>query len=315
MYAIGLNSFGGPEVLEEVQLDEPHAGAGEVRIKVQAAGVNPIDMLIRSGRMGEAHELVQPPLVPGMDVAGVVDELGPDLPEWCTLQVGDRVSAVIVCDHTHGGYSQYVTAPVLSVTRSPEGLDAVHSASFLMNALTAWGSLRALGLRRGQTLGVTGATGALGGYLVQLAHFRGIRVVAQASGEDVELVRGFGADEVVDRDSGAEGFLEFAPEGLDAVADAASLHGDILPAIRKGGAISIYRPWQGDEPQGIRLWHNIVMKDALEHEAIFELARLVERGELDTRVAETYPAREAARAHQRMAEGHLRGRLVLTFDE
>ena len=315
MRAMGVTEYGEPTKLHWMDVLEPHAATGEVRVKVAAVTVNPIDAIIRSGHFGAAHEDPGPPAVPGMDLCGVIDEVGDDVPEKAGVALGDRIVGVAVPAGLHGSYAEYVTLPWESVAPAPSQLDDAHASSFPMNALTAWGSMRGIHVQPGETLAVTGAAGALGGYLVQLAHRRGIKVIASASAADEQSVRGFGADVFVDRAAGVQGFLDAAPEGVDAVADTAALHTEILPAIKEGGRIAIYLPWKGDAtPEGIELWHNIVMKDCKEADAIRELTQLAADGDLAIRVADVMPMDDAAKAHQRLAEGHLRGRLVLSLD-
>lgn len=135
MRAIGVNEWGGPGALEVVELPEPHAGPGQVRIRVHAAAVNPTDTGLRNGSRAERQRKDPPPYVPGMDAAGVVDELGEGAGGG--LAVGDAVMAIVVPDGTHGAYSEYVVVPAGSVVRAPSGADHVHAATLPMNGLTA----------------------------------------------------------------------------------------------------------------------------------------------------------------------------------
>ncbi|WP_170165182.1 zinc-binding dehydrogenase [Luteococcus japonicus] len=212
-------------------------------------------------------------------------------------------------------YAELVSVPSESVAPAPAPatLSDAQAASFVMNALTAWGSLRALDLHPGQTLAVTGAAGALGGYLVQPAHRQGVRVLASASAADEDLVRGFGADAFVGRAEGVEGFREAAPEGVD-VAGAANLHAAMLPALTSGGRMAIYRHW-GDDPVfiGIHVLYTTVVDQLSNADAIREIVTLAGEGELATRVADVLPMDDAAAAHHRLTPGHLRGRQILTL--
>lgn len=254
------------------------------------------------------------PSVPGMDLCGVIDEAGADVPVSAHLRVGERVVGVTRPGGTRGSYAELVTVPWESVAPAPATRSDAQAASFVMNALTAWGSLRALDLHPGQTLAVTGAAGALGGYLVQLAHRQGVRVLASASAADEDLVRGFGADAFVGRAEGVEGFREAAPEGVDDVADAANLHAAMLPALTSGGRMAIYRHW-GDDPVfiGIHVLYITVVDQLSNADAIREIVTLAGEGELATRVADVLPMDDAAAAHHRLTPGHLRGRQILTL--
>lgn len=314
MYAIGLNRYGGPEVLEVVELPDPHPGPGEVRIRVRAAAINPTDVMLRDGSHGRRYEGVPPPYVPGMDVAGTIDEIGPG----AGLTVGSDVVGIVGPDGSHGAYSQYVCLPVASVTAMPKGVGFAAAASFLMNALTVREALDRLSLAPGASLLVTGAAGAVGAYAVALGADEGLRVLALAAPADAELLR---AAELIPRGDGtAEGVAErvrrAVPSGVDGVIDGAGFYGAIAPAVRDGGTIIILRPRRAtDLGRGVRTQFVTVRDRATDQAAIARLRGQVESGLLGLRVAATYPAREAVAAHRRFDQGGLRGRIVLTFDD
>ncbi|GAA2891249.1 NADP-dependent oxidoreductase [Pseudonocardia halophobica] len=312
MRAIGVNQYGGPEALEVVELPEPHAGPGQIRIRVHAAAVNPTDTYVRDGSRAERQRKDPPPYVPGMDAAGVVDEIGEGAEGG--LALGDAVMAVVVPDGAHGAYAEYVVVPVGSVVRAPAGADHAHAATLPMNGMTARRTLDLLDPEPGATLAVTGAAGAYGGYVVQLAKAAGLRVVADAADADVELLRKLGADVVVPRGGAvAERIREAVPGGVDALADG-SVQGDLLlPAVRDGGRIATVRGYRGPEERGIT-WHPVWVRDIAEdRERLDALRVLAESGAVTLRVAATYPAERAPEAHARLQEGGTRGRLVLEF--
>lgn len=311
MKAIGINEYGGPDVLRVVELPDPHPGEGEARIRVRAATVNPADVMLREGLLKAQYEGLQPPFIPGMDVSGTIDEVGDGVAGW---QVGEEVVAIVDNQGSLGGYSEYVVVPAESIARKPKGKTFVEAASFLMNALTARVALDALSLSDGATLGVTGGAGAFGGYVIQLAADEGIRVVADASDKDVELLRSLGAHDIVARgDDVARRFLDVVPAGLDAVADGAVLTSAVVPAIREGGQLAVVRGWTGDPGRGITV-HRVNVRDfATDHAKIARLAEQVEEGTLTLRVAETFPAEQAAEAHRMLERGGVRGRIVLEF--
>ncbi len=315
MKAIGLIEFGGPSVLHPVDVPEPHAGPGEVRIRVRAAAVNPVDTIIRSGGFAGNDGPVVEPVVPGTDVTGVVDELGDDLATDEGLQLGDAVIGFVVPEGSHGGYSEHVVLTAESVTRLPGDLTFVEGASFLSNALTAEITLEHLALDPGATLAVTGATGAVGGYLVELAARRGITVIASASEAEVDLVRGFGATHVIDRgDDFATGVLALTGgRGADALADPAIVGESVFGAVRDGGQAAFYLPADSTPGRDVRVFSSYVMRSHRRHDVISALAGLADRGEIATRVAGTLPAADASTAHARLERGGLRGRLVLEF--
>ena len=313
MRAIGLTEFGGPEVLRVLDLPMPEPETGEVRIRVHAATVNPTDTVLRSGTRADRFEGRPGPYVPGMDLAGVVDTIGPDTDT--ALRPGDRVIAVARPYGPRGGaYADFVVVPVDSVAPIPEGADFAAASTLLMNGLTARLGLDLVAAPSGGTIAVTGAAGAFGGYAIQLAKQDGYRVFADAAAKDVDLVTSLGADVVVPRgDDVAKRFRELAPDGVHAVLDGAVLDGLILPAIGDNGGLSTIRGWSGPTERGIRVhptWVNEILTDRARIE---RLGAQAGSGALTLRVADVLPAEQAQLAHRRLAAGGVRGRLVLDF--
>ncbi len=313
MKAIGLTIFGGPEVLHVVELPVPHPGVGEVRIRVQAAAVNPTDMLFRAGSQAARLRERPTPYVPGMDAAGVIDELGPNADD--RLKIGDRVVAYVIPAGPHGGaYAEQIVVPAASVVLAPAGVDFPAASTLLLNGLAARLALDALALTTGQTLAVTGAAGAVGGYVIQLAKADGLKVIADASRSDQTLVRSLGADYILERgDTFAERVRSIVPEGVPGLVDGAFLTNLALPAIADGGAIAVIRAWDGPTERHITL-HRIQSPAFATNTALLDqLVRQVEQGILTLRVADVLPADQAADAHRRLEAGGVRGRLVLDF--
>lgn len=317
MKAMGLMKLGGPEVLEMLEIPERHAGRGEIKVRVHAAAVNPSDTLTRSGTLEEAVGAPVPehrdpgPYVPGLDAAGVVAEIGDGTAT--ELRVGDPVMAVVIPHRSHGAYSEYVVVPVEAVTRAPKGIGHAAAATLPMNALTATGALEALALAPGQTVAVTGAAGMLGGAVVQLAKAAGLVVVADASEADEKLVRSIGADVVVRRgDDVADRIREFRPDGVDGLVDAALLNDAVAPAVRDNGRIVTVRGHVGSDERGIT-WCPVVFVDYISAARLDAIRRHVEAGRLTPRVAEVFPAEQAADAHRLLEAGGVRGRPVLAF--
>ncbi|MEW1718114.1 NADP-dependent oxidoreductase [Streptomyces sp. NPDC093109] len=314
MKAIGVHTYGGPEVLRTVELPEPHAGPGEVRVRVRAAGVNPADAMLRDGSLAEWYRGLEPPFIAGMDVAGTIDEADDDVKAAYGLSEGEPVIGIVDNHGRHGGYSEYVVLPAESVTRRPAGTTFPEAASFLMNALTARSVLDTLALAPGSTLVVTGAGGAVGGYVVELAATEGLRVIAVASAHDEEWLRSRGADTFVVRGEDlAQRLLDVVPGGADAVADGAMLHDLITPAIRDNGRIAVLRFWDGDPGRGITVHPVNVRTRVTDAAAITRLREQAESGELTLRVAAALPADQAPEAHRLLEKGGLRGRLILEF--
>jgi NADPH:quinone reductase-like Zn-dependent oxidoreductase len=197
MRAVGLFTHGGPEVLQVVELPEVHAGPGQVRIRVHAATVNPTDVGARNGTRAEQQKADPPPYVPGMEAAGIVDEVGTGAPD--RLKLGDAVMAIVVPKGSHGAYRERIVLDARSVVHAPAGKTHPEAATLPMNGLTARLSLDLLKLSPGQVIAVTGAAGAYGGYIIQLAKAEGLTVIADASEKDEKLVESLGADIVVRR--------------------------------------------------------------------------------------------------------------------
>lgn len=313
MKAIGIHAYGGPEVLRVLDLPEPQAGPGEVRIRVHAAAVNPTDVLLRTGGHASRMPGRQPPFVPGMDAAGVIDQLGPGVGD--RLAVGQRVIAMVLFTGPHGGaYAEQVVVPAAAVVPAPAGVDLPAASTLLMNALTARLALDAVAVPRGGTVAVTGAAGAVGGYAVELAKADGLTVVADAAARDADRVRGFGADHVVERGARvAERIREVVPAGVPGLVDGSMQTTEILPAITENGALAELRGWAGPAERGIRV-HPVMVTDGMTDTGRLDtLRRQAEDGTLTLHVAEVLPAEEASRAHRMLEAGGVRGRLVLDF--
>ncbi|MFF1809881.1 zinc-binding dehydrogenase [Streptomyces sp. NPDC058251] len=294
MRAAVVTAFGGPEVVEIVEVEVPEPGARQVRIKVAAAALNPVDAGVRAGVFGGAGKR----LGLGWDVAGTVDAAGVAT-GW---NVGDQVVALAYGPaKSLGTHADYVVVDADAVAAAPASVDVAHAATLPLNALTAVQALDLLGLAAGQSLVVTGAAGAVGGYGVQLAVHRGLSVTALARETDEELVRSLGAARFVP-DAVAAG-------SVDGVLDAALLGETALEWVRDGGAFVGVIP--GAQPASVRGVRTGAVEVAADGARLAELAALVDEGVLTLRVAETYALDEAAKAHARLAEGGLRGRLVL----
>jgi NADPH2:quinone reductase len=312
MRAVGVTEFGGPEALHLVDVPEEHAGPGQVRLRVTAATVNPTDTYAVLGAYAGRDPVKRPPWVPGMDVAGVVDEIGEGVDTGLT--VGDAAMGIVMPTGAHGGYRESLVLPADSVVRSPKGYDDVAASTLPMNGLTARLALDQLGLRPGQVLAVTGAAGAFGGYVVQLAKADGLTVVADASEADEQLVRELGADVVVRRgDDVAVRIRERFPDGVDGLADGAVMDALVLPAVRDGGRVATVRGYRGDGQDRVAVIPTLVRRVAQDRAALDRLREQAEQGVLTLRVARTFPAEQAAEAHRLLARGGVRGRLVLTF--
>jgi NADPH:quinone reductase-like Zn-dependent oxidoreductase len=291
--------YGGPDVLSLSRAEIPQPAPGQVRIRVRAVAVNPIDAKIRSGRMDGVFP-IRFPVLPGWDVAGVVDAAG----DGASAAVGDEVFGVAAV----GGYSEYalLDRPV----PKPAALPAEVAAAVVTVGEAAFRALKHLGLTAGQTLLILGAGGSVGTIAVQLATARGVNVIGTAADGDIGRLTGLGATAVRYGDGWTERVRAAAPGGVDAVFDTAGA--GLLP-----GAISL----AGDPGRVI----TIADGDAADHgvrftgsdpadrapESLPELAALLASGELTVPVWRTYPLAEAARAHADMDAGRNHGKLIL----
>jgi len=311
MRAVGFTEFGGPSVLRIITLPIPSPGPGQVRVRVAAAALNPTDLGFRHGGR-RLPDGVEPPYIAGMDLAGVIDEVGPSVADW---HVGDRVLAAVSPWVPGGGaQAEYRIVSEDQLALVPAGIPLEAAATLPMNAMTVRTALDMLGLQPGQTLAVTGSAGAVGQYAIQLGTHDGLTVIGDAKPEDEELIRSFGAQDVVPRGDGmAAAVRERYPEGVDAVLDAALLGPVILPAVRDGGQLLAVRPFQGETERDIKISLVLVGNHLHEGNRLAELADLAAKGVLTLRIAELIPAERAADAHRRLEAGGVRGRLVLTF--
>jgi NADPH2:quinone reductase len=312
MRAIGYSKYGGPEVLEIYNLPEIHAGPGQLRIRNYAATVNPTDIMARNGLQSDRQKGIAPPYVPGMEAAGVVDEVGEGVTTG--VKVGDSVLGLVIPHGDHGAYREQIVLNAQSVVAVPAGKSFPEACTLPMNGLTARMSLDLLNLSPGQTIAVTGAAGAYGGYVIQLAKAEGLRVIADASEKDEQLVKSLGADMVVRRgDDVASRIREQFPDGVDGLADGAVLNELVIPAVRDGGAFTSVRGFLGTAQRDIRFSRTMVANYDGEFDKLDRLRQQVESGTLSLRLAATYPKEEAAEAHRRLEAGGTRGRLVIEF--
>lgn len=313
MRAIGVMTYGGPKQLELLEVNEPAPGYAEVRVRVHAAAVSPTDVMLRNGQHAAAIDAqgLRPPYIPGMDLAGVVDALGPG--NDGRLKVGDPVVGLVL-PFPAGAYADKIVLPSDSVVSAPRGFDFVSASTLLMNAATARIALNEMKLSPGQKLAVTGASGALGGYAIQLAKAEGLTVIADASPDDEVSLQSLGADHLVRRRGDfVREVRSIVPEGVDGVIDAAVLNGGALGAIGDHGHLSVFRAWDGAGERGISV-HKINVGSVLRETPILkELVRQAEEGVLTLRVADVFAPQDAWAAHEQLEAGQVRGRLVLDF--
>lgn len=321
MHAIRIHETGGPEVLraENVPLSEP--GPGEARVKIAAAGVNFIDIYFRTGQYRAAL-----PLTPGQEAAGVVDAVGPDVAE---VRVGDRVA---YAPQPGGAYAEYAVVPAARLVPVPEGVDLKVAAAAMLQGLTAhYLSHSTYPIRRGDTVLVHAAAGGVGGLLVQMAKRRGARVIGTVSSEEkAEEARAAGADDVIlytEADFAAETRRLTGGEGVHAVYDSVGKDTFMgsLDALRPRGYLVLFGQSSGAvpplDPQVLNakgslfltrptLGHYVATREELLERA-GDLFRWIVAGELQVRVAATFPLAEAAQAHEYLASRQAKGKVLL----
>jgi NADPH:quinone reductase-like Zn-dependent oxidoreductase len=306
MRAVIQNSFGGPEVLQLVEAEQPRPLAGEVLIRVHASAINPVDVVVRSGAF---PLLGEPPFGLGWDVSGVVEAAGPG----ARFAVGDEVYGMPFFPRAANGYAEYVTVPSRQVARKPASLDHVHAAAIPLAGLTAWqGLVDAAKISAGDRVLIHRAAGGVGHLAVQIAKTRGAHVIALASAGKHDFVRGLGADEVIDYQS-----VDFtqAVQDVDVVFDSTAQGALSLGVLRPGGVlVSILEHGDGElaaavEASGRRFAGISVEPDYASLEAI---AELVDAGRIRPYVAETFPLEEVGKAHELLETGRTQGKIVLT---
>lgn len=315
MKAVGFTEFGGPEVMRVFEHPEPRAGRGQVRIKVAASSLNPSDKEARSGNMRGMPNFPESAVhIVGWDAAGVIDEVGDGVRD--ELAIGRDVIAVLHPEMDRGAQAEYVVAPEESVVLAPSGATAIEASTLLMNAMTSRIALDMLELEAGGTVAITGAAGATGGFAVELAKARGLTVIADAAEADRDLIAGFGADHLVPRgpDFGHH-VRDLMPAGADGVVDNALIPDASLAAVRDGGTVSSLRGQSIPNERGVhwaRPWIYDGLRDTV---ALEQLRDQAEAGALSLRVAQVFDPSEIASAHRRLAQGGLRGRLVMDFEK
>lgn len=299
MKAIQFAEYGGPEVLQVVEVEEPHAGAGEVRIAVRAAGVNAFDWKVRAGYMREMMPL-NLPAGTGLDAAGVVDE------------VGEGVSNVAVGDAVFGSgsatFAQYAVLSSWAV--KPDELSFEEAAGYPVPVETAIQILDQIGVQSGQTLLVSGAAGGVGSAAVQIARERGITVIGTASERNQDYLRSLGATPTTYGEGLVERVRALAPDGIDAALDIAG--SGVIPELIEltGDPSKVLSIADFSAP---KFGAQLPSGGDTKMEALAEAKRLFTKGVFRIPVEKTYPLTAAREAQIASQEGHVAGRLVVTL--
>ena len=305
MKAIVVHSSGGPDVLKYEDAPRPQPKDDEVLIRVMAAAVNPVDVFIREGRSNQF------PLIPGMDVAGVVEQAGNTVTKF---KPGAAVYAYLSFEE-QGGYAEFAVAKQDHVALKPRSIDFEHAAAVPLAATTAWQALvEKAGLSAGQTVLIHGGSGGVGTFAVQIAKARGAKVIATASTANQDLLKELGVDQSIDYTTT---MFEDVVKDVDVVLNA--VRGDTLgrsySVVKKGGIIvSITgQPDPGElQRHGIRGTGLGAHPDA---KVLEELAKLIDAGKITPIVSAVMPLADVAKAHDQIASRHTRGKIVLKIAE
>ena len=313
MRAVAVREWGGVERLEAMDLEPPPVAPDGVLLRVQAAGVNPVDAKIRAGALAGAFPY-HFPVIPGWDAAGIVEAVGPAV-TW--FRPGDR--AYGYCrrhDLQYGTYAEYTTVPEGFLAHLPRELSVEEGAAIPLAGLTAHQSLEIIGLRGGETLFVSGGAGGVGHLAIQLAVARGARVVATGSPANHDFLRAMGAEPLDYRDLDAHARVRELNDGLGADA-ALDLFGgpgreQAFASLRLGGRLVSVASPPPEPREGAEVHYAFVRPsgyDLGEH-----LNPLVQDGRLRPHLSDVLPLEQAAEAHRRVEAGHVAGKLVLTVD-
>jgi NADPH:quinone reductase-like Zn-dependent oxidoreductase len=301
--AVRYDNYGGVDVLDVVDVEDPVPGPGELLVRVKAAGINPGEAKIRDGMLAERWPSTFPS-GQGSDLAGVVE------------QVGDGVDAFAAGDEVIGfsddraSQAELVVIPAENATPKPTGVSWEVAGSLFVVGATAWASVRAVALASGDTVVVSGAAGGVGVIAVQLARRVGATVIGLASERHHEWLRAHGVVPVVYGDGVADRIREAAPDGVDAFLDMVG-GGYVELALELGVAperINTIADFAAIEKHGVKSEGNAVGASA---STLAELAGLIDAGELDVPIAATYPLDQVRDAYRELADNHTSGKIVL----
>jgi NADPH2:quinone reductase len=305
MRAITYSRYGDVDVLELTEQPDPTVGPDSVLVRVRAASVNPVDWKARQGHLDRIMDVAFP-VVPGWDVAGLVERRGLDTPE---LAPGDEVFGYVRKDWLHGGtFAELVAAPVRTLARKPASLSFEEAAAVPLAGLTALQTVRRAGVREGQTVLVHAASGGVGGFAVQIARAAGARVIGTASAVNHEHLRSRGVEPVEYGEGEVERVRALAPDGVDVILHYGGAHAvaDAPRLLAPGGTIaSILDAKARDELGGHYVW---VRPDSGD---LAELARMIDDGQVAVDVAAVLDLADAREAHRLSETGHPRGKVVV----
>jgi NADPH:quinone reductase-like Zn-dependent oxidoreductase len=308
MKAIVIHEYGGPEVLKYEDIPRPEPKDDQLLIRVIAAGVNPVDGMIRSGMFKGNRAF---PIILGGDAAGVVEKVGSKVTKF---KAGDPVFAYVSLDNS-GGYAQYALVTEREAAPKPKSLTYVEAAAVPIVAITAWQALfDTAKLSAGQTVLIHGGSGGVGSFAIQIAKARGAKAIATASTANQDFLKQLGADVAIDY---TKQKFEDVAKDVDVVLD--SIGGDTLTrsynVVKKGGIIVslVARPKESElEKHGIR---GAALNAEPNSEELAEIGKLIDDKKIKVVVSQTFPLSEAMKAQEQVATGHTRGKIVLKVSD
>jgi NADPH:quinone reductase-like Zn-dependent oxidoreductase len=306
MKAIVIHEYGGPEVLKYEDVPRPEPKHDQLLVRVTAAGVNPVDGMIRSGMFAK-HGKATSPIVLGGDIAGVVEKVGSKVTKF---KAGDPVFAYVSLEN-NGGYAEYALTTERETAPKPKSITYVQAAAVPIVALTAWQALvDTAKLSPGQTVLIHGGSGGVGSFAIQIAKARGAKVIATASTANQDLLKELGADVAIDY---TKQKFEDVAKDVDVVLD--SVGKDTLArsygVVKKGGIIvSIVARLDQNEldKHGI---HGATLSVDPNSDELAEIGKLIDEKQIKVIVSQTFPLSEADKAQEQVATGHTRGKIVL----
>ena len=306
MKAVLIHRFGEPEVLKLEEVAMPQAAMGEVLVRVQAAGINPVDFQTRAG-LGVAARLNGFPIILGWDLSGVIESVGSGVERF---KVGDQVYGMTRFPDLAKAYAEFTVAPEKDLAFKPKNLSHLEAAAMPLAALTAHQALETMNLRAGQTVLVHAAAGGVGQFAVQLAQVRGAQVIGTAQSKNREFVRQLGAAFLDDTTGAFEQNLELVDAVLDTVGGEIQIRS--FTVVKPGGwvvsTIDAVPNWLRSQHPTIRAQHVLVQPSGtqLEH-----LAVLVENNQLKPFLGKIFPLEEVIQAHKFAESHHVDGKIVL----
>jgi NADPH:quinone reductase-like Zn-dependent oxidoreductase len=304
MTAMTYAEYGSPDVLELTEQPMPKVGPGAVLIRVKAASVNPVDWKVLAGYLDPMIDVVFP-AIPGWDVAGVIEAVGPDAHAF---EVGDEIIANGRTDWVHGGsFAEFMALPERLVARKPASLSWPEAAGLPLAGMTALQALNRLGVTTVDTVLIHGGAGGVGSLAIQLAVARGARVIATASDVNHDYLRALGASPIRYGEGLAERVRALVPEGVSVVAD---FVGGVLPTtlevLADGGRHASIADAEVEQHGGSWVWVDPAAPD------LQRLADLVDERGMRVEIARTFPLAEAADAFRLSMLGHTRGKIIVT---